>query len=215
MSTDEYHHDHEYEYEEIVAHLLAARGSTDDERVHQYLTRAIDGLLRREMSIDERSEPKAVGDDVADFELPGVGNDGIETFRLSEYTETGPVVLTFYPFDFSPICTSQLCAFRDAEFLTFTENVDVFGISVDSAYSHQRFRDEYSLSFPLLSDRLASVAEQFGVKHDVWENHPAVCQRALFAIDSTDTVRYRWCAADANEEPTRHDLEAAVEWVRS
>lgn len=204
-----------YDYEAVIAHLLAARGYTDDERVRDYLTRAIEELLRGETSSGGQSEPKAVGDDVADFELPGTGDDGFETFRLSEYTKTGPVVLTFYPFDFSPVCTSHLCAFRDAEFLTFTEDVSVFGISVDSAYSHRQFRDEYSLSFPLLSDRLAAVAEQFGVKYDVWENHPAVCQRSLFAIDSTNTVRYRWHAADANEEPARADLEAAVDWVKS
>lgn len=211
MITDEYDH----EYEEIVANLLAARGSTDDDRVRDYLTRAIDGLLRREVAADEPAEPKAVGDDVEDFELPGTGDGGIETFRLSEYTATGPVVLTFYPFDFSPVCTSHLCEFRDAEFLTFTENVDVFGISVDSAYSHRQFRAEYSLSFPLLSDRLAAVADRFGVKYDVLENHPAVCQRALFAIDSTNTVRYRWHAADPYDEPAQGDLEATLDWFKS
>lgn len=157
--------------------------------------------------------PKSVGDKVSGFELPGVGEDGIELFSLEELATDGPVVLSFYPFDFSPVCTEQLCTFRDAEWLTFTENVDVVGISVDSAYAHKRFRAEYGLSFPLLSDRLASVAAEFGVKYETWEDHPAVCQRSLFAVDSSLTVQYAWSTTDAEEQPTLADLEAAVDWI--
>lgn len=157
--------------------------------------------------------PKAVGERVADFELPGVGADGIGTFSLSDYTDEGALVISFYPFDFSSVCTRHLCKLRDAEWLSLTENVDVVGVSVDSAYSHQQFRREYDLPFPLLTDRLASVAERFGVKYDVWEEHPSVCQRAVFAIDETHTVRYRWHTTNAADEPSLTDLEAAIDWV--
>ena len=160
-----------------------------------------------------QSTPKAVGEQVPDFELPGAGEDGIETFTLSEFTETGMLLLSFYPFDFSPVCTSQLCGFREAEWLTMTEDVDVVGVSVDSAYSHKQFKEEYNLTFPLLTDRLASVAEELGVKYDNWENHPAVCQRALFAIDDDRTIRYNWCADDAREQPSLDDLSESVEWM--
>lgn len=162
---------------------------------------------------ESETSPKAVGERVSDFELPGAGDDGIRLFSLADLTDDGPAILSFYPFDFSPVCTSQLCGFRDAEWLTFTENVDVVGISGDSAYSHQQFRNEYGLSFPLLTDRLASVAGEFGVKYDQWENHPAVCQRAVFALDSSRTIRYSWTTADANEQPTSEDLHDAIEWV--
>lgn len=157
--------------------------------------------------------PKEVGKQVPEFELPGAGEDGIGTFSLSEYTEEGALILSFYPFDFSPICTSQLCSFRDAEWLAITENVDVVGICVDSAYSHQRFRDEYDISFPLLTDRLASVANQFGVRYDEWENHPAVCRRAVFVIDDTQSVRYRWHTFDAHEQPTMDELRESIDWL--
>ena len=160
-----------------------------------------------------RVTPRKVGEQVAEFELPGAGENGIEMFSLSDYTDTGALVVSFYPFDFSPICTAQLCGFRDAEWLTFTENVDVVGISVDSAYSHKQFREEYGLTFPLLTDRLGSVADQFGVKYDRWENHPAVCQRAVFAIDDTRTIRYRWHTTDANEQPSLNDLYESIEWL--
>lgn len=167
-------------------------------------------------SSDEEGEmdaPKEVGEQVPDFELPGVGRDGIELFSLSELTEAGALVLSFYPFDFSPTCTEQLCGFRDAEWLTFTENVDVVAISVDSVYSHQRFREEHGFTFPLLTDRLAGVADKFGVKYESFEHHPAVCQRSVFAIDDSQTVRYRWHTADACEQPTLDDLHESIEWL--
>lgn len=91
----------------------------------------------------------------------------------------------------------------------------MIGISVDSAYSHQRFKQKYDLPFPLLSDRLASVAEQFGVKHEQFKQHPAVCQRLLFAIDDTDTIRYRWYAEEATDAPTISDIKDAVDWVET
>ena len=157
--------------------------------------------------------PKPVGEQVSDFELPGVGDDGIDTFRLSEFTDEGALVLSFYPFDFSPVCTQQLCGFRDAEWLTVTENVDVVGVSVDSAHSHKQFRTEYELQFPLLTDRLASMAAAFGVKYDYWEHHPAVCKRAVFALDDSHTIRYRWVTDDANDQPTLGEIHDAIGWL--
>ncbi|WP_248897631.1 redoxin domain-containing protein [Haloplanus halobius] len=162
---------------------------------------------------EHRATPKEVGEPAPAFELPGAGEDGIDTFDLADYTEEGALILSFYPFDFSPICTQQLCGFRDAEWLAFTDNIDVVGISVDSAYSHHQFRDEYGLTFPLLTDRLASVAGQFGVRYDEWERHPAVCQRAIFAIDTSQTIRYTWWTEDGSEQPTLDDLYESIEWV--
>lgn len=162
----------------------------------------------------EAGAPNSVDERILDRELPGVGAEGIGTFSLSDFTDEGALVVSFYPFDFSPVCTEQLCGFRDADWLTFTEGVDVVAISVDSAYSHQQFREEYSLNFPLLTDRLASVADCFGVKYEQWENHPAVCQRAIFAIDDSHTIRYSWQREDANEQPSLEELEESIAWLR-
>lgn len=204
---------HEHSRDEVVAYLLAARGYTEDERVNDHLANALEVLLPNDQPSPEPPSRKTVGDTVPDFELPGAGPDGIERVRLSDYTDSGAVILAFYPFDFSPICTNQLCKFRDTEWLTFTDDVNVFGISVDSAYSHQQFRREYNLPFPLLTDRLGRIADQFGVKYDEWEAHPAVAKRALFAIDETHTVRYRWHVDNAETEPSIADLEEAIDWL--
>jgi len=146
----------------------------------------------------------------ADFELPGTEGDEIRKYRLSEHTEEGAVVLVFYPFDFSPVCTDVLCRFRDAEFLTFTEDTDVFGISTDSCYAHQEFINQYDIPFPLLSDTTGDVCEQFGLSYDEWECHEGVSKRALVTIDETQTIRYRWETENAYESPNYEELHGTV-----
>lgn len=154
-----------------------------------------------------------VGAVAPEFEVPGAGKDGIGQHRLTDYLDAGAAVLMFYPFAFSPVCTSQLCRFRDAEWLTVTEHVDVLGLSVDSAYAQQRFREAYDLPFPLLTDRLADVAADYGVRYDEWEHHPAVTKRAIVAVDSDQTVRYTWVTDDATESPTRDELRESIAWL--
>lgn len=159
------------------------------------------------------TSPLEVGETAPDFELPGAGEDGIDTFRLSEYTETGPVLLSFYPFDFSSICTEQLCRFRDMEWVQVAEDTDVFAVSGDSVYSHRAFRRENEFQFPLLTDRLAHVAGSFGVRYGELKRHPAVCQRAMFGIDADRRIGYRWQADHPAEEPDFDDLGDALDWA--
>lgn len=156
-----------------------------------------------------------IGATAPDFELPGTGGEEIAQYRLSEFTDDGMVLLTFYPFDFSPVCTDQLCSLRDAEWLTVDESVDVVGISVDSAYSHRRFIREHDLMFPLLTDRLADVAAAYDLEYEEWEQHPSVCQRALVAVDDDREVRYTWQTDDALNQPTLDDLEDSIAWFRN
>ncbi|WP_256301652.1 redoxin domain-containing protein [Haloarchaeobius salinus] len=147
---------------------------------------------------------------VPDFRLPGTEGDEIREYQLSSYTDKGAVVLVFYPFDFSPVCTEVLCNFRDAEFLTFTENVDVFGVSLDSCYAHQRFIEEYDLPFPLLSDTRGRITDQYGLAYDEWEHHEGVPKRALLTIDESRSVRYKWVTEDAYESPGMDALHQTV-----
>lgn len=145
------------------------------------------------------------GETAPAFQLPGADESTLSTYELESFTGTGATVLVFYPFDFSPVCTSELCQFRDAEWLTLTPDVDVLGISTDSAYAHRRFIADNDLSFPLLSDSSGDVIEAYGVKYDEWEGHRDVSKRAVFVLDSDRVVRYRWATDDATVEP---DLDA-------
>ncbi len=73
------------------------------------------------------------------------------------------VVLYFYPKDNTPGCTRQACAFADAYSEFRAKNVEVIGISKDSAASHVKFAEKYSLPFTLLSDPNRQAIEAYGV----------------------------------------------------
>jgi peroxiredoxin Q/BCP len=75
------------------------------------------------------------------------------------------VVIYFYPKDNTPGCTTQACSFRDHYPTLGEKNAVVFGVSPDSAKSHQNFKTKFQLPFPLLMDPEHKVAEQF----DVWQ----------------------------------------------
>lgn len=150
------------------------------------------------------------GGDAPDFTLPGTDGDEISRYTLSEYTDDGPVILIFYPFDFSPVCTAELCMFRDAGWLLFTEGVDVFGISLDSCYAHKRFIQENDLPFPLLSDTVGEITERYGLAYDEWENHKGVPKRALVTVDKSNTVRYTWVTENAYNNPSLDELHQTV-----
>ncbi|WP_336326528.1 redoxin domain-containing protein [Halovenus sp. HT40] len=146
-----------------------------------------------------------------DFCLPGTERRDLSKYQLDEYTNEGAVVLVFYPFDFSPVCTEVLCPFCDSEFLSFTENIDVFGISLDRCYAHQKFIHEYDLAFLLLSDTKGHVTEQCDLAYDEWEHHEGVPKRALVTIGDSNTIRYIWHTEDAYESPSLEELHETIQ----
>jgi len=89
------------------------------------------------------------GDLAPDFSLP---DDHGQTVSLRGLLAKGPVLLYFYPADFTPVCTREACAFGALEPELSKAGVSLIGISPQDAESHTRFRDRYSLPFPLLAD---------------------------------------------------------------
>ncbi|WP_445718851.1 peroxiredoxin [Flavobacterium sp.] len=81
----------------------------------------------------------------------------------SHIVHNKPVVIYFYPKDFTPGCTTQACSFRDA-YQDFQDlGAEVIGVSGDSANSHQNFQKKYKLPFILLSDDERKLRQLFGV----------------------------------------------------
>ena len=99
------------------------------------------------------------GDKAPDIQLH---TDTGEDFRLSDM-KGKRVVLYFYPKDNTPGCTQQACAFRDSYPDFGEKNAVIFGVSPDSAKSHQSFRGKFDLPFPLLIDQDHAIAEAYGV----------------------------------------------------
>jgi peroxiredoxin Q/BCP len=99
------------------------------------------------------------GEQAPDFTLPD--QDG-NTVTLSALLTRGPVLLYFYPADFTPGCTKEACTFRDMHDELERAEVQLLGISPQDEASHQRFRDHHHLPFPLLADTEKTVIKAYG-----------------------------------------------------
>ena len=105
-----------------------------------------------------------------------------------------PVVLYFYPKDDTSGCTKEACAFRDRRPELAAAGAALLGVSPDDVASHVRFRDKYSLNFPLLADPGHKVAERYGAwreKHLYGKTSMGI-QRSTFLIDRDGKVRKVW-----------------------
>ena len=105
----------------------------------------------------------AIGSQAPAFQLPVTGGAYPEGTVLSSADLAGkPYVLYFYPKDDTPGCTTQACALRDG-WNDLSKKAAVFGVSIDSVKSHQKFIQKHSLPFPLLADEEKTLAEAYGV----------------------------------------------------
>ena len=93
-----------------------------------------------------------------DFTLPSDSGENITLSALRGRT----VVLYFYPRDDTPGCTTQACGIRDAWGELQATGAAILGVSADDVDSHKKFREKYSLPFPLLSDPDRELIDAFG-----------------------------------------------------
>jgi len=112
-----------------------------------------------------------------------------QTARLSEFRGQ-PVVLAFYPADWSPVCGDQMSLYN--EMLSEFQNLgaQLLGISVDGAWCHSAFSQNRKLHFPLLADfePKGAVARLYGV----YRQSDGTCERALFVIDADGVIRWSY-----------------------
>jgi thioredoxin-dependent peroxiredoxin len=104
--------------------------------------------------------PKA-GDTAPQF--TGTDQNG-KDFKLTDLVGKKIVLLYFYPKDFTGGCTKEACSFRDGFEDFATNNVEIVGVSFDSADSHLQFIAKYKLNFTLLADPDGKIADVYGVR---------------------------------------------------
>jgi peroxiredoxin Q/BCP len=130
------------------------------------------------------------GETAPDFTL--AADDGRQV-KLSDLRGK-PVVLYFYPKDDTPGCTKEACAFRDRTPELQAKGAVVLGVSPDDVASHGKFRDKFSLNFPLLADVGHQVAERYGAwrEKNMYGKTSMGVQRSTFVIDGDGKVRKVW-----------------------
>jgi peroxiredoxin len=93
--------------------------------------------------------PIEVGQEAPDFELPDQNRQKI---RLSDFRGKKNVVLVFYPFTFTGVCTAELCGLRDDPGAFETADAQVLAVSCDTPFAQAKFAEEQGYTFPVLSD---------------------------------------------------------------
>ena len=137
---------------------------------------------------------------MADWLEPGtkapaftLSDDSGNKVKLSDL-KGNPVVLYFYPRDDTPGCTKEACAFRD-RYDEMTElGAQLFGVSADNAESHTKFREKYSLPFPLLVDEKHAMLEKYGAwrEKNMYGKKSMGIQRSTYLIDAAGKVAKVW-----------------------
>ena len=150
------------------------------------------------------SEPLAIGTRAPDFTLRNADNEAVS---LSDFRGS-PVVLIFYPLDWSPTCSDQLSLYQSElpEFARY--GAKLVGISVDSIYSHGAFAAVRGITYPLLADfePKGDVARRY----NVWRPGDGFSERAIFVIDGTGVIRYAHVSPRLGEIPDTFELYAAL-----
>ncbi|NBC57000.1 MAG: redoxin domain-containing protein [Bacteroidetes bacterium] len=117
-----------------------------------------------------------------------------EEFDISKHLGKTPLVIYFYPKNFTPGCTKEACSFRDS-YQDFQDlGAEVIGVSGDSESSHQRFAKKHNLPFTLLSDKDGKLRKQFGVKKSLLGLLPG---RETFIFDDDGVLIHRFNSMDA------------------
>ena len=108
-------------------------------------------------------------------------------------------VLVFYPLDFSPVCTDQLNVYQEVLSELEAGGVKLYGVSVDSAYSHKAFQERLGITIPLLADfhPKGEVARSFGV----YQEDRGVSERALVMIGPDLEVKWSYKSPSPLEIP--------------
>ena len=141
------------------------------------------------------------GDKAPEFEL---ADDAGGTFRLADQSGQ-KLLLVFYPGDDTPVCTRQLCDYRDGIEAFAGLGVTVIGISNDGVESHREFKRKHGLPFTLLSDPDLAVAERYDSKGMLG------MKRSVFLIDEAGTIRYRHIETLALFRRHREELLEVIE----
>jgi len=143
-----------------------------------------------------------IGDTAPDFALQDQHGD---TVTLDDLVARGPLVLYFYPIDFSPVCTAQACAMRDRHAGASVKGIQIVGVSPQSVSSHKRFADTHGLPFPLLADPRKKVIRAYDADGLLGFG----TRRITYLIDTDKVVRNR-AVADLTLGAHTDLLEAVV-----
>jgi len=127
----------------------------------------------------------ALGDKAPDFEV--VSSDG-KPLKLADFAGKKNVVLYFYPRDFTMVCTRETCGFRDMYETLASQDTEVIGVSFDDDRTHESFRKEHNVPFPLVADTSHTLAEAYGAAASMFGKLLGRASRVTYLIDKNGKI---------------------------
>jgi peroxiredoxin len=154
------------------------------------------------------SKPLAPGTPAPDFTLPSGPDSQV---RLSDLRGK-PVILVFYPADWSPVCGDELALFNEILPEFQRHDAQLLGISVDGVWCHRAYKDARHLNFPLLADFEPKGAVSRA--YDAYRQQDGFSDRALFVIDRDGVIRWSY-VSPVEVNPGADGILSALEQLLS
>jgi len=167
----------------------------------------VEGEMTADQNKQENDEILAAGTQAPEFTLNSIPGESYSLANL----RGKPVVLAFYPADWSPVCGDQIALYNEMmdEFSDY--GAQVFGISVDGVWCHKAFAENRRIHFPLLSDfePKGEISRRYGA----YDREGGVSRRALFVIDGNGVIAWSYLSPiDVN--PGADGIFAALDKLR-
>jgi peroxiredoxin len=123
-----------------------------------------------------------------------------------------PVILAFYPADWSPVCSDQMALYNEVLPMFRRFNAELVGISVDGVWCHAAFAQSRRLHFPLLADfePKGAVAQMYGV----YRRQEGIDERALFVLDEQGTIHWSY-VSPLGVNPGADGILSALEGLKT
>ena len=150
-----------------------------------------------------------IGQDAPELELPVAGSQ--DKFKLSDYKGKQAVVLLFFPLAWTGVCTQQMCDTRDSMNRYDELGAKVVGISVDSPFALNKFKEDQGLNFDLASDFNRSACEAYGCKYEDLLGFKNVAKRSAFVIGKDGKILYALVNESAKDVPPLSEIQDALE----
>ncbi len=167
------------------------------------------GMLVSLVYAEEKGTPLKIGDKAPDFVIGGTAD---KPLRLSDLVGKKNALIAFYPKAYTPVCTSEMCGFRD-DFSRFRDvDTEVVAVSLDKQAKSDQFKHDKELPFNVLGDPEGKIVRAFGVSIIHVPIVGKAAKRSVFLVDKRGVIRY--VDADYSIKSGKDGLYKAMEALK-
>jgi peroxiredoxin len=154
--------------------------------------------------------PLTIGQSAPNFTL---FNTEKKEISLTDYKGKNVVIL-FFPLAFTGVCTAELCNIRDNYNVYTSLNAEVIGISVDSLFVLEKFKNSENYNFDLLSDFNKTASKDYDTLYETFAfGMQGVSKRSAFVVDKNGILQYAEVLEDAGKQPNFDAIKACLEKI--